>query len=72
MHRDPARAVVAGREEVGEAAYLARRRLIEGIWWRTRAGAPWWDVPERYGLWDRVYDLFPQISVQLGCATVRR
>lgn len=26
--------------------------------WRTRAGTPWWDVPERYGPWDRVYDLF--------------
>ncbi|WP_354671541.1 transposase [Streptomyces sp. SRF1] len=26
--------------------------------WRTRAGAPWRDVPERYGPWDRVYDLF--------------
>ncbi len=26
--------------------------------WRTRAGTPWRDVPERYGPWDRVYDLF--------------
>ncbi|MEV5082006.1 transposase [Streptomyces sp. NPDC056159] len=26
--------------------------------WRTRTGAPWRDVPERYGPWDRVYDLF--------------
>ncbi|MDQ1051393.1 transposase [Streptomyces sp. V4I2] len=26
--------------------------------WRTRAGAPWRDVPERYGPWDRIYDLF--------------
>ncbi|MEU2508563.1 IS5 family transposase [Streptomyces sp. NPDC007863] len=25
---------------------------------RTRTGAPWRDVPERYGPWDRVYDLF--------------
>lgn len=23
-----------------------------------RAGTPWRDVPERYGTWDRVYDLF--------------
>ncbi|GGJ43894.1 hypothetical protein GCM10010121_063880 [Streptomyces brasiliensis] len=35
-----------------------RRQLIEGIRWRTRTGAPWCDVPERYGPWDRVYDLF--------------
>jgi transposase len=24
----------------------------------ARAGTPWRDVPERYGPWDRVYDLF--------------
>lgn len=35
-----------------------RRQLIDGIRWRTRAGAPWRDVPERYGPWDRAYDLF--------------
>ncbi|GAB2850705.1 hypothetical protein GCM10027074_16610 [Streptomyces deserti] len=26
-----------------------RRQLIDGIRWRTRTGAPWRDVPERYG-----------------------
>ncbi|MFE5086063.1 transposase [Streptomyces mirabilis] len=35
-----------------------RRQLIDGMRWRTRTGAPWRDVPERYGSWDRVYDLF--------------
>ncbi|MFH8368639.1 IS5 family transposase [Streptomyces sp. NPDC018031] len=35
-----------------------RRKLIDGIRWRTRTGAPWRDVPERYGPWGRVYDLF--------------
>ncbi|MEU1104760.1 transposase [Streptomyces tibetensis] len=37
---------------------VRRRQLIDGIRWRTRTGAPWCDVPERYGPWDRVYDLF--------------
>ncbi|MGW7339953.1 transposase [Streptomyces sp. NPDC054808] len=32
--------------------------LIDGIRWRTRTGAPWRDLPERYGPWDRAYDLF--------------
>ncbi|WP_326809750.1 transposase [Streptomyces scopuliridis] len=32
--------------------------MIDGIRWRTRTGAPWRDVRERYGPWDRVYDLF--------------
>ncbi|WP_405475604.1 transposase [Streptomyces sp. NBC_00009] len=35
-----------------------RRQLIDGIRSRTRTGTPWRDVPERYGPWDRVYDLF--------------
>ncbi|WP_244942937.1 transposase [Streptomyces inhibens] len=35
-----------------------RRQLIDGIRWRTRTGAPWREVPERYGLWDRAHGLF--------------
>ncbi|WRZ01210.1 IS5 family transposase [Streptomyces sp. NBC_00481] len=35
-----------------------KRQLIDGIRWRTRAGAPWRDVPERYGPWETVYGLF--------------
>jgi len=35
-----------------------RRALIDGIRWRTRAGCPWRDVPERYRPWASVYGLF--------------
>ncbi|WP_406427729.1 IS5 family transposase [Streptomyces sp. NBC_00147] len=35
-----------------------KRQLIDGIRWRTRAGTPWRDVPERYGSWQTVYGLF--------------
>ncbi|WP_279628741.1 IS5 family transposase [Streptomyces subrutilus] len=42
----------------GRLQVWTRRQLIDGIRWRTRTGAPWRDVPERYGPWDRVYDLF--------------
>ncbi|WP_434093279.1 IS5 family transposase [Streptomyces humidus] len=42
----------------GRPQTWTRRQLIDGIRWRTRAGAPWRDVPERYGPWDRAYDLF--------------
>src|SRR5919202_5774561 len=35
------------------------RRVINGILWKLRTGAPWRDVPERYGPWqtcaDRLY-----------------
>ncbi|MEU0405310.1 IS5 family transposase [Streptomyces sp. NPDC006197] len=42
----------------GRPPIWARRQLIDGIRWRTRTGTPWRDVPERYGPWGRVYDLF--------------
>ncbi|MFI1169645.1 IS5 family transposase [Streptomyces sp. NPDC020801] len=42
----------------GRPSVWTRRQLIDGIRWRTRTGAPWRDVPERYGPWDRAYDLF--------------
>lgn len=35
-----------------------KRQLIDGIRWRVRTGAPWRDVPSRYGTWQRVYGLF--------------
>nr|WP_257019741.1 IS5 family transposase [Streptomyces sp. TLI_235] len=45
-------------KKAGRPPVWPRRQLIDGIRWRTRAGTPWRDVPERYGPWDRVYDLF--------------
>ncbi|MGW4610334.1 transposase [Streptomyces sp. NPDC004532] len=42
----------------GRPPVWRRRQLTDGMRWRTRTGAPWRDVPERYGPWDRVYDLF--------------
>ncbi|MFF8196585.1 IS5 family transposase [Streptomyces bobili] len=44
--------------KAGRPRTWTRRQLIDGIRWRTRAGTPWRDVPERYGPWDRIYDLF--------------
>jgi transposase len=34
------------------------RPLVQGILWRLHTGAPWRDVPERYGPWQTVYDRF--------------
>ncbi|WP_444545932.1 IS5 family transposase [Streptomyces olivaceoviridis] len=42
----------------GRPPTWTRRQLIDGIRWRTRTGVPWRDLPERYGPWDRAYDLF--------------
>ena len=42
----------------GRPATWPKRALIDGIRWRVRVGAPWRDVPERYGPWRSVYWLF--------------
>lgn len=34
------------------------RPLVNGILWRLHTGAPWPDVPARYGPWQTVYDRF--------------
>jgi transposase len=34
------------------------RRIINGILWKLRTGAPWRDLPERYGPHQTVYDRF--------------
>ena len=37
---------------------LDRRATINGILWRLRTGAPWRDVPERYGNWNSIWRCF--------------
>jgi transposase len=34
------------------------RRVLNGIFWVLRSGAPWRDVPERYGPYTTVYNRF--------------
>jgi hypothetical protein len=42
----------------GRPPKWSRRQLLDGIRWRTRVGAPWRDVPERYWHWQSIYGLF--------------
>jgi transposase len=35
-----------------------RRVLVNGIFWILSTGAPWRDLPERFGPWQTVYDHF--------------
>ncbi|MFJ2093864.1 IS5 family transposase [Streptomyces sp. NPDC087901] len=44
--------VLVGRPSLG------RRKLIDGIRWRVRTGAPWRDMPLQYGPWQTVFGLF--------------
>lgn len=34
------------------------RRILNGILWILRTGAPWRDLPERYGPWPTIYSRF--------------
>ncbi len=34
------------------------RRVLNGIFWRLRSGAPWADIPERYGPATTCYNRF--------------
>src|SRR5215211_8058724 len=34
------------------------RQVVNGILWKLATGAPWRDVPERYGPWQTVYTRF--------------
>jgi len=35
-----------------------RREIVDGILWVLRTGAPWRDLPEEFGPWNTVWDLF--------------
>jgi putative transposase of IS4/5 family DUF4096/AAA ATPase-like protein len=58
--------VLLGLEQEGLAggcAWLARRwrdhrTVIDGILWKLRTGAPWRDLPERYGPWTTCHDRY--------------
>ena len=38
--------------------YKEHRRVFNGILWVLRTGAPWRDLPERYGPWQTCFDRF--------------
>jgi transposase len=42
----------------GRPPKWTKRQLIDAIRWRTRIGAPWREIPERYGPWQNAYSLF--------------
>jgi transposase len=38
--------------------WVNHRKVINGILWKVRTGAPWRDLPERYRPWQTCYDRF--------------
>ena len=51
------------RPRTGRPA-LDHRLIVNAILWLTRTGAPWRDLPERYGSWKTVYSRFRRWSEQ--------
>ena len=47
-------------EKSGQAGnpYRSHRQVLNGIFWVLSSGAPWRDLPERYGPWKTVYGRF--------------
>ena len=48
------------RSPKGGPQYRNLRRTIHGMLWIFGTGAPWRDLPERYGPWQTVYHRFNQ------------
>lgn len=42
----------------GGRPWLPHRDIVNGILWILKTGAPWRDLPERYGKWNSVYTRF--------------
>ena len=41
-----------------------RRAVVESTAWRFRTGAPWRDLPERFGNWNTIYKNFNRWAAQ--------
>lgn len=46
----------------GGRPYFAHRQVMNGIFWVLCSGAPWRDLPERYGHWKTIYNRFNRWS----------
>ena len=43
---------------VGRTSELGNRLFVEAVIWKFRSGAPWRDLPERFGNWKNVHTRF--------------
>ena len=46
------------RGKPGRPRQQDHRTIVHGILWHLHTGAPWRDLPERYGPWQTVFDYF--------------
>src|SRR5260370_24735873 len=43
---------------VGRSSELGNRLFVEAVIWKFRSGAPWRDLPERFGDWEDIHKRF--------------
>ncbi|THF78464.1 transposase [Cohnella fermenti] len=46
------------RKPQGGRPAIDNRKMLNGMLWVLRSGAPWRDLPEHYGSWSSVYTRF--------------
>lgn len=46
----------------GPRSLRGDRNFVNAVMWRLKTGAPWRDIPERYGSWKSVYNRFDRWS----------
>jgi transposase len=61
LPKDPVRRDRRGRP------WSDRRQVRDGILWFLRTGAPWKDLPERYGKYQTVHRRFQLQAVGVSC-----
>ena len=57
---EPLMPTVTGRSR----PWTDHRLAVEGMAWKYRTGAPWRDVPERFGNWNTIYKNFNRWAEQ--------
>ena len=50
--------LLPGRAETPGATAKDNRRFVDAVLWIARTGAPWRDLPERFGDWNTTYQRF--------------
>ena len=54
--------LLPGREESVGVTAKSNTTFLNGLFWLFKTGAPWRDLPERYGCWKILIGDFPMVK----------